>query len=406
MALAEAYVGPASLKVRADIPMQSATVATLKHGDRVEILQRRRLFLRVRAPNGAEGWTDDRQLLGSADMAALKDLSGRAAHMPTQGQAFSFREMNVHTLPAGQAPSFLTIPPNEKVEVLAHMRTERTDLPRKPLIPPAAKKTAASKPKQTKAPKYPPPPMPKPPGPPPNWLDLSKTDVDEEEEPPAETPEVKAIPTDDWSLVRTASGQSGWVLTRRLIMAIPDDVAQYAEGKRIVSYFPLGAVMDGAEKKPVWLWTTSESGPQPYDFASFRVFIWSLKRHRYETAFIARKVRGFAPVLLREVEYAGAARSKGAAAVEKYPGFSVCLEDDGGQRMRREYALLGNIVRYAGEQPCEAPGPPLVAMATPAGRGAAPAAAATPAPPPAPTESLGQRVRRRLRSLTKGLFGS
>ncbi len=403
MAIGEAYVGPATLKIRGDIPMQSPTVATVKHGDRLEILQRRRLFLRVRAPNGAEGWTDARQLLAAADMAALKELSDRAAHMPAQGQAFSFREMTVHTLPAAQSPSFVAIQPSEKVDVLAHLRTERRDLPRTPLIPPAPKKAKTSKPSQVKAPKYPPPPMPKPPAPPPDWLDLSKTDL--APEPTEEVPEAPApIPTDDWSLVRTAAGQSGWVLTRGMIMAIPDEVAQYAEGKRIVSYFPLGSVMDGGEKKPAWLWTTSASGPQPYDFDSFRVFIWSLRHHRYETAYIERNLRGYSPVLLRDVDFASTARSKGPAVTAKYPGFSVCMEDAAGQKLRREYALLGNVVRYAGEQACEPPPPPLVAMETTSGRGRAPAAQASP-PPPAAGETFAQRFRRRLRAIAKGLFG-
>jgi len=382
--------------------MTSATVATLKHGDRLEILARRRAFLHVRTPGGAEGWTDERQLLAASDMQALQDLSHRAAKMPSQGQAFSFHEMTIHTLPVAHSPSFLTVAANEKVDVLTHMRTERKDVPRAPLIPAAPKKAKSARQGSGKQPKYPPPPMPKPPGPPPNWLDLSKTDLDEEA-PPEETPENKVVPTDDWSLVRTSSGVSGWVLTRRLIMAIPDEVAQYAEGKRILSYLPLGSVMDGDQKKTVWLWTTTENGPQPQDFQSFRVFIWSLKRHRYETAFIARKVRGFSPVLLQEVEYDSQTRTRGSAATAKYPGFSVCLENDDGQRVRKQFALLGNIVRYAGEQPCEAPPPPLVTLDAPP-PGSAPVAAPAVAPP-VPTESFAERVRKRLRAMKKGLFG-
>src|SRR5581483_2944048 len=71
--IGEAFVGPAVLNLRADIPLDSKTVATVKHGDRLEILQHRRRFFRVRAPNGAEGWTDERQLLAAADMEALKE---------------------------------------------------------------------------------------------------------------------------------------------------------------------------------------------------------------------------------------------------------------------------------------------------------------------------------------------
>src|SRR5579863_2797872 len=67
--IGEAFVGPAVLKIRADIPLESAAVATVKHGDRLEILHRRRKFLQVRTAGGAEGWTDERQLLAASDMA-------------------------------------------------------------------------------------------------------------------------------------------------------------------------------------------------------------------------------------------------------------------------------------------------------------------------------------------------
>jgi hypothetical protein len=35
------------------------------------------------------------------------------------------------------------------------------------------------------------------------------------------------------------------------------------------------------------------------------------------------------------------------------------MEKKDGQRVRREYALLGVAIRFAGEHPCEAPLPPL-----------------------------------------------
>ena len=89
--------------------------------------------------------------------------------------------------------------------------------------------------------------------------------------------------------MRRPADKSGWVLTRRLRMAIPDDVAQYAEGHRIVSYFSLGKVQDGDQPKDIWLWTTVGDGARPYDFDSFRVFVWSVRRHRYETEYIERE---------------------------------------------------------------------------------------------------------------------
>ena len=393
--IGEAFVGPPNLKIRSDIPLQSSAVATVKHGDRLEILQRRRRFLRVRTPSGVEGWTDERELLNTEDMAYLRDLAQRAARMPVQGQATSYNELNVHTQPARGSPSFLQVKEKEKVDVLIHVVTPRADQPRKPLIPPAPKKAkAAPKKSDAKPLKYPLPPMPKPPPLPEDWLELSKTDRDEEPAPPEEPPEEKPTPTDDWSLVRTASGQSGWVLTRRLSMAIPDEVAQYAEGHRIVSYFSLGKVDDEDAKKDIWLWTTIGSAG-PYDFDSFRVFIWSLRRHRYETAYIERNLKGYSPVLLQDVELSSGGKGKIPATAAKYGGFSVCTEKKDGQRYRREYALLGNIVRLAGESPCEAPMPvsDLIALKPPASPSAAQPETQQ------PSESFAQRARKRLKSL-------
>jgi SH3-like domain-containing protein len=398
-AIGEAYVGPAVLKIRSDISLQSSTVASVKHGDRLEILQTRRRFLRVRTPAGAEGWTDERHLLSTADMAALRALSERAAAMPVQGQATTYSDLNVHTEPARQSPSFVQVKEKEKMDVLSHVATPRADAPRKPLIAPAPKKAkaAARKPARKEA-KYPPPAMPKPPAPPPDWLDLSKSDQPDEAAPAEEEIDEKMpAPVDEWSLIRTASGQSGWVLTRRLVMAIPDEVAQYAEGHRIVSYFPLGEVRDGDERKTTWLWTTIGEGTQPYDFDSFRVFVWSHRRHRYETAYIERNLKGYAPVLLQEVPFSARGKVKGEAV--NYSGFSICIEKEDGQRYRLEYALpTAENVRFAGERSCEAPGAPVAAAKAPA--------STPPATAPAlPAETFIARVKKRLHAITRRWFG-
>jgi hypothetical protein len=383
--IAEAFVGPVLLKIRSDFPLQSSVVATVKHGDRLEIIQRRRKFLKVRTPSGAEGWTEEGQLLNAGDMKELKDLAGRAAKLPSQGVATTFGELNIHTQPSRGSPSFLQIKEGDRVDVLTHVITPQLDGPRRPLIPPAPKKAPPPK-KPKKEGKVPALPLPVPPGPPPNWLDLSHTEL-EAEEPPDE-PEAKPVPTDDWSLIRTKTGQSGWARTRRLSMAIPDEVAQYAEGRRIVSYFPLGYVQDGDAKKPTWLWTTIGGGQQSYDFDSLRVFFWNARRHRYETAYIERNLRGHSPVLQTDVDYA---LNKGAPA--KYPGFSVCVEKPDGLH-RRDYALLGNIVRYAGDRACEVPAPVWVPKTPAPG---APTQVAQAVSPPPPAESFTERVRKKVK---------
>lgn len=389
-AIGEAFVGPAALKIRADIPLDSATVATVKHGERLDILQQRRKFLRVRTPNGAIGWTEERQLLALSDMTSLKALSERAAKMPSQGVGATFGDLRVHTQPSLQAPSFLLIKQNDKFDVLAHAVVPRTDLARAPLIPPAPKRARASK--KSRDAKVSILSMPKPPPLPPDWLNLSKTDLPPEDVPEQEPEEpAKPVPTDNWSLIRQTAGRAGWVLTRMIRMAIPDEVAQYAEGHRIVSYFSLGEVQDGDMRKNVWLWTTIGS-PGPYDFDSFRVFVWSLRRHRYETAYIERKIQGYSPVLLEQVDLG--ARGKGLSG--KYPGFSVCTTAKDGTPRRRSFALLENTVRYAGDRPCEAAAPLLADGAAPP---AAARAGVEPAPQGPPRESLFERLKRRVRAI-------
>ncbi len=383
----EAFVGPAILKIRSDIPLQSSTVTTVKHGDRLEILQTRRRFLRVRTPGGAEGWTDERQLLAAGDLASLRELTAHAAKLPSQGIATTYAPLNIHTQPVLSSPSFLQLKESAKFDVLQSIMLPRSDAPRKSLIPPAPKRKKGPPRKEAgMASKIPPPPMPKPPAPPPDWLELSKTDRDEADA--EQLPPQKLAPrVDGWSLIRAPAGQSGWVLTRLVSMAIPDEVAQYAEGKRIVSYFPLGEVQDGDLKKNIWLWTTTADSKQPWDFDSFRVFVWSLRRHRYETGYIERNLKGYSPVLLKQVELT----SKIDAST--YPGFSICLEKKDGQRVRREYALLGVAIRFAGDHPCEAPPqPPTLQNPSPLAVGEA--------PPPPPKPSLAERLRKQWHALT------
>ncbi len=384
-AIGQAFVGPATLKIHGDISLQSATVATVKHGERLEILARRRSLIRVRTPGGVQGWTEARQLLAASDMASLQELAERAAKMPSQGQASSYGELKLRTQPSSAAPSFLQIRAAEKFAVLATIALPRTDLPRAPLVFPAPPKKAAKK-EDAKG-KVPPPPMPKPPPPPADWLELSGRDPDEPAPEPEEPPERPPAALDYWSLVRVSTGQAGWVLTRHVSMAIPDEVAQYAEGHRIVSYFSLGQLTDHDERKEIWLWTTVGSGVHDYDFDSFRVFVWSFRHNRYETSHVERNLEGYSPVL---------AKPAGAEG-QTNPGFSICVVNRVDKRVRREYELSAGRIRLVSEGDCPA-APPI--YTAPTASAVAAAAGTAPTAPPAP-QSFFQRLKNRLKALTK-----
>jgi hypothetical protein len=257
----------------------------------------------------------------------------------------------------------------------------RKTLQRAPLIKPkpVAKALAKKPPSKRKADALPPPPAPPPPKPPEDWIELSGTQASE---PPKPAAPAEPEPVDDWTLIRTASGESGWILSRRVTMSIPDEVAQYAEGRRITSYFRIGEVRDQDTAKPTWLWTTVEESLQPYDFDSFRVFVWSLRHHRYETSFIQRRVRGYFPVLA------------------KAGGFSVCLEKDDGTRYRRSYAFAGYQVRATGDTACDGRKLELAPESKPQQLAPAPDEGSI----PAPAVSLYARVKERLRTMYPRLF--
>ena len=339
-----AYVGPATLLLRQELTPKATVSATVKHGEKLEILEYKRRFVKVRTAQGAEGWTDNRQLLTPEQMAGLRRMAQSASQFTSQGAAAVFEPLNIHTEPNRSSPSFWQIPDTARVDVIGHKLSPRAAAPQ-PSAPVAARQPRPlrrkSKDKASQS-KVAPPPLPPAPKPPDNWLELSvpREDGSEEVKPGVSKPEQKAAepsPTDDWNLVRTKDGKVGWVLMRALSMAIPDEVAQYAEGHRITSYFALGHFAGGDSSKNDWLWTTITKGLEPYEFDSFRVFVWSRKHNRYETAYIERKVVGHYPVV---VDNSGAV-----------PRFSLILESGNGQLFRKTYTFEGYRVRMVNQEP-------------------------------------------------------
>lgn len=368
--IGEAYAGPAILKLRREIDPQSATAATVHHGDRLGIIARRRRFVKVRTGQGVEGWTDMRQLLASDQMAALNDLAESARRLPSQGAATVYEPLNVHTEPNRQAPSFYQIKDHELCDVVAADLSPRVPFETKTILPAAPKKPPVRKPaEEGRTPRLPPPPPPKPPD---NWVDLSKWPPSPPEEDKDEE-SAKPVPTDDWTLVRLKNGRAGWVLTSQLKMNIPDEVAQYSEGHRISSYFAMGDVRDGDQLRHHWLWTTLSATRAPYQFDSFRYFVWNVRHHRYETAYVQGNLKGYFPVEVHPVQ-ATLGKKQGT-----FPGFSLILEENGA-RYRKTYAYEYYLVKLVSREQVETPPPanPSNAVAT-----ASPAAPA----PPKPAES-------------------
>lgn len=134
---------------------------------------------------------------------------------------------------------------------------------------------------------------------------------------------------EDWWLVRDSQGRAGWLLSGRVDVDVPDTVAQYAEGQRIVGAYVLTTIHDDNADTPnhevpeyVMLLEPYKAG-LPYDFDQVRVFTWSRNHHRYETAFRLRPIQGFLPVNITKVQGPG----KNAGMVPAF-GIKIAANQD------------------------------------------------------------------------------
>lgn len=353
--LGQAYVAPATLNLRSQLTQKNNTVAVLKHGDEVSIVDARRRFLKIRTAKGLEGWVDSSELLSPEEMSRIRRERQEALLLPSEGAATPYETLNIHIDANRKSPAFAQISEGTPVSVLAHKLAPKLSTPQKepPLIgdrpKPAARRTRNAH--QTRAAsKLPaPPPPPKPPA---NWQELSAERIDgndstadlkaKRDEQAAEKKAVEAkkpVVLENWTLVRTKNNQIGWVLSRNLMMSIPDEVAQYAEGKRITSYFSLGDVNDDEKGlKHNWLWTTS-SAETPYDFDSWRVFLWNRRHHRYETSYRQRDLEGYFPVHVDPADSGALGRT-----------FELITKDDDGAYRKRTYLFDGVRVHLTGTE--------------------------------------------------------
>src|SRR5208337_2600638 len=146
---------------------------------------------------------------------------------------------------------------------------------------------------------------------------------------------------EDWYLVRNSSGQAGWVLMRMIDLDVPLDVAQYAEGQRIVGYFVLNTVQETIDDQPreepqyLVLLNQPKDG-LPYDYNQIRVFTRNRNKHRYETAYRERNLEGYFPV------------KTGHQVFDKegdLPTFTIRKKNDDGQLVDVTYKMNGPIVR-------------------------------------------------------------
>ena len=293
-----AYVSGVQVNLRDRVAAAYEKVGLVKNGDRVEVLDHDRRFVKVRTASGATGWMEQRYLVSQQVFDQLQRLTKENANDPVQGQATARNDTNLHVEPGRDTEHLYQILLGEKVSLLKRGTAEK---PGAVVAPRAGAKTGDKK---------------------------------------------EPVPLiEDWWLVRDSHGRVGWVLGRMIDLDVPLEVAQYAEGQRIVAFFVLSQVQDGDKKVAQYLTIVTEpKDGLPFDFNQIRVFTWNVKRHRYETAYRER-MEGVLPVTVSQENF----DKEGVL-----PTFVIRVRDDNGNITERKYKLNTPIVRRvyaAGEEP-------------------------------------------------------
>ena len=264
-------------------------VGTVNNGDRVEVLERQRRFLRVRTDKGQEGWIEERSLVPQDVYDGFQKLAQDDASTPVQAHGTTRAELNMHLTPTRDGDHLYQLKDGEKVDILRRATSPKNAVkPAKPAVTTPAKsgtqKKAAASPAKNPAATAPPP------------TTTSAAPATAASSNPNQPPPPPPV-MEDWYLVRTSTGHVGWVLLRMIDLDVPVDVAQYAEGQRIIAYFVLNTVEEEGKQIPQYLMLLNEpKDGLPWDYNQIRVFTRNRAKHRYETAYRERDLEGYLPV--------------------------------------------------------------------------------------------------------------
>ncbi|MBB5342824.1 SH3 domain-containing protein [Tunturibacter empetritectus] len=344
------YVTAKQTFLRDRVAAVSNRTATVENGDRLEVLDHGRRFVKVQTAKGEQGWIDEKVVATQDVFDQFEKLKQDHKADPVVASAVVRDEVYMHAKPGRDTERFFRLAEGEKLKLLARA-TLAKPLPAgtrvakaAPASVPATATTTGSAGKGAKAVA---PPVP--------------------DEPAAPVME-------DWWLVRDSKGDTGWLFSRMMDVDAPDAITRYSEGQRIVGSYVLTTVNDPEAEQddkniPIYVTVLSPyKAGLTYDFDQVRVFTWNVKKHRYETGFRDRNIEGYLPVT---VTTATDPYGKLPAATTPAPTFSYrVLSDEAGpvvadpvmgtivpgKTVLKTYRLEGNLVRRVIQPGTTAPG--------------------------------------------------
>jgi hypothetical protein len=273
---ADAYIADRSATLWSATAQVRRQVGTLGYGERVSVLARAGDLTEVRAPDGTQGWVDNRLLMAPAIWSRVGQLLSDARNMLIQAKGHTRTISNVRIEPGRDSPRIFQFGRNVPVAVLR-------------------RQVAAVS---------------------------SGSDEGRTSDEPAPSGDEKSD-SEDWALVlyspasagsRSAGAGAapdtgpampiaGWVLWRFVELDPPVPLGDYvaAAGRRVVAWVELNTVTDVTGAKPQYVVAAARSGEgQPCDFTSIRVYTWGAQRVQYETSFADNKVCGMLPLRVNQ----------------------------------------------------------------------------------------------------------
>jgi hypothetical protein len=276
------YVSARQTYLHDRVAAVSNRVAEVVNGQPLEVLEHGRRFLKVKTEKNEIGWIEQHAVIDAKQYQAFEELAAQHKQDPVVAGATVRDDIYLHIVPGRETEHFYLLPANAKVQLLA-----RSSIPK---VAPGSgfskSALAAERPATATAARK---------------VAVSAGGANEPAKPEAPPPVME-----DWWLVRDTQGRTGWLLGSRVDVDVPDSVAVYSEGQRMVGAYEIAKVTDPEASTPDH--TVPEYvtvlGPQkaglPFDFDQVRVFTWSLRHHRYETAFRLHPIEGFFPVKISQ----------------------------------------------------------------------------------------------------------
>jgi len=304
------YVSARQMYLHDRVAAVSNRVAEVTNGQPLEVLEHGRRFLKVKTQKNEIGWIEEHAVIDGKDYDAFAQLASQHQKDPVVASATVRDDVYLHNLPGRETEHFYLLPGGTKVQLLARATVPKVAAGASPAPKANAPKAGSTPSSDVKRPIA---AIPAKVAPPAAGAAISGADL-------------QPVVMEDWWLVRDAQGQAGWLLSGRIDVEVPDEVAVYAEGQRMVGAYVLTRIEDDEATTAdhmvpeyVTVLSPNKAG-SPFDFDQVRVFTWSLKRHRYETAFRLHPIQGFLPVNVGSEQL-----SKGGTA----PSFSFQIASGG-----------------------------------------------------------------------------